>query len=172
MTAPASSRAGATRGRDVAAPCRLLAGLLLLALVALSILQIFARTFLETPLTWTEELSRLLLVWMTFIGAAVVTYDGTHLKVDTFLIRLPPRVRPVVDQLNVIVALAFLATVMWFSLPILRLSSFGTTGALGVPFSAFRAPAPVGAALMLAFLLVRAVRGRRAPEMPLEEIPE
>lgn len=150
-------------GRDLAAPFRAIAGALFLGLVALSALQIVARTLLSTPLTWTEELSRLLLVWMTFVAAGVLSYDDGHLKVETIVARFPPRVRRGVEIGTALLSLVFLAVVAWFSVPILRLSAFGASGALGLPLTAFRAPAPVGAVLMFAFTLLRLRSGRRRP---------
>ena len=95
---------------------------------------------------------------MTFLAAAVVTYDGTHLRVDTFFLRLSPVARRRVRTLNTILALAVLVLIAIYSLPILQLSAFGRTGTLGVPFAYFRAPATVGASLMVALLLLRVRR--------------
>ncbi len=140
---------------DLARPLRFVCGVLFGAIVVLSILQVFFRSVLDSPLTWSEELSRLLLVWMTFLAAAVVSYDGTHLRVDTLFLRLSHRARRGVRAFNAGVVLVFLGVVAVYSLPILRLSAFGRTGTLDVPFAYFRAPATVGAALMFAFVLVR-----------------
>lgn len=52
-------------------------------------LQIFARYLFHSPFIWPEEIARLLLVWMTFIGAAALTRRGGDLAVDTFVELLP-----------------------------------------------------------------------------------
>lgn len=67
----------------------LLAMLLVAALLVVVNLQIFARYIFHHPFIWPEEVSRLLLVWMTFIGAAALTRRGADLAVDTFIDMLP-----------------------------------------------------------------------------------
>ena len=69
---------------DWIAPLRWISGLLFLLIVVLTIAQVVWRFALNNPLVWSDEVARLLLIWMTFVTAAVVTYDGTHLCVDTF----------------------------------------------------------------------------------------
>lgn len=56
-------------------------------------LQIIARYVFHAPFIWPEEVSRLLLVWITFISAAAVTRRVGDLAVDTFIEMLPRRAR-------------------------------------------------------------------------------
>lgn len=71
-----------------------LSGMLLIAgLAAVVNLQIFSRYLFNAPFIWPEEVARLLLVWMTFIGAAALTRRGSDIAVDTFVLLFPPRVR-------------------------------------------------------------------------------
>lgn len=56
--------------------------LLLTVMVILVILQIIARNYLEISVPWTEELSRVLLVWMTFIGSVVLISEKSHVVVE------------------------------------------------------------------------------------------
>ena len=78
------------RARDFALPLRILVGLTFATIVSLTIAQVFFRFALDDPLIWSEELVRILLIWMTFVGAAVVCWDGRHLNVDVIFIRRPP----------------------------------------------------------------------------------
>ena len=41
-------------------------------IVILTLAHVFCRHFLDNPILWSEELSRLVVVWMTFIGSAAV----------------------------------------------------------------------------------------------------
>lgn len=56
-------------------------------------LQIFARYVFNAPFIWPEEVSRLLLVWMTFIGSAALVRRGSEIAVDTFVLMLPSHAR-------------------------------------------------------------------------------
>jgi TRAP-type transport system small permease protein len=59
---------------------------LLLGLTAVVTLQIIARVFFEA-FSWTEELSRYLLVWSTFLGASMGFKRGSHVAI-TFIVDL------------------------------------------------------------------------------------
>ena len=52
-------------------------------------LQFFTRYVLNNSLSWTEEIARYLLMWITFIGAAVAMRRGTHIAVEVALLFLP-----------------------------------------------------------------------------------
>lgn len=63
-------------------------------------LQIFARYIFHAPFIWPEEVSRLLLVWMTFIGSAALTRRGADLAVDTFIEMMPRGARRIMLMLR------------------------------------------------------------------------
>lgn len=151
---------------DLARPLRLLVGILFAAIVALTVAQVGFRYLLGAPLIWSEELAKLFLVWMVFLGAAAVAFDGRHLDVDVLFKALPPAIRTAVRWLNLAVAVAFLAAMGWFALEIIEIESWATLGATGLSAAWVRAPAAVGAALIIAFLVIRRLaRGwRGAPD--------
>lgn len=45
-------------------------------------LQVGSRYVLNSSLPWTEEASRLILVWLTFVGASASSFLGVHLRFD------------------------------------------------------------------------------------------
>jgi len=72
--------------------CRLLSVLMVIAL-ALMVVLVFGNVVLRyafnSGFTISEELSRWLFVWMTFLGAVTALNEGSHLGVDSFVARLP-----------------------------------------------------------------------------------
>jgi len=60
-----------------------------MALVIL--LQVFFRYALNDSLFWSEELGRMLLVWLSFLGASVAYKRGAHPGVGLLVQRLPRR---------------------------------------------------------------------------------
>lgn len=54
---------------------------LLVALGAIVLLQIVSRDILGIPVKWTEELSRVLIAWLTFVGASAVAKINGHPRV-------------------------------------------------------------------------------------------
>jgi TRAP-type C4-dicarboxylate transport system permease small subunit len=72
--------------------CRILS-VLMVAALALMVVLVFGNVVLRygfnSGFTVSEELSRWLFVWMTFLGAVVALHEGTHLGTDTLVSRIP-----------------------------------------------------------------------------------
>lgn len=72
--------------------CRLLSVLMVVCL-ALMVIMVFGNVVLRygfnTGITMSEELSRWLFVWMTFLGALVALRNHSHLGTDSLVSRLP-----------------------------------------------------------------------------------
>jgi TRAP-type transport system small permease protein len=70
-----------------------LLSLLMVAALALMVMLVFTNVVLRyafnSGLTLSEELSRWLFVWMTFLGAFVGLREKSHLGTDTLVARLP-----------------------------------------------------------------------------------
>jgi len=71
----------------------LLGGVLLLAAIAINFANIIGRYVFFTAIYWAEEVLVFIVIWGVFIGAAAITYQGAHLKMDLFsgAIRSPYR---------------------------------------------------------------------------------
>nr|WP_320013937.1 TRAP transporter small permease [uncultured Desulfobacter sp.] len=60
------------------------------AMAVIVAVQVFFRYALNSSLFWSEEVARLLLVWLTFLGATVAYFHGAHPGVDGLYRRLAP----------------------------------------------------------------------------------
>src|SRR6185369_4466103 len=122
-------------------------------------------------LYWTEEASRLLLVWLTFWGATVLQRTNDHMVLSVFVDALPEAVRQVIlilVDVVVVLALGFLA---WYGWTAAQLTLAQQTIGLGVSLAVFAFPLPLAAGVMLAYTLYgswRRLRGRPIPSS-LEE---
>jgi len=56
-------------------------GILVTILVTMG-MQVFARYVFGSPISWSEEVARLGLIWLTFIAAGFVAARGQHIAVD------------------------------------------------------------------------------------------
>lgn len=74
--------------------CRLLTALMVAAL-AIMVVLVFANVVLRyvfnSGITLSEELSRWLFVWLTFMGAIVAMHEGAHLGTDMLVSRMSVR---------------------------------------------------------------------------------
>lgn len=92
--------------------CRLLAWLMVLSL-ALMVVMVFGNVLMRygfnSGITLSEELSRWLFVWMTFLGGVVALNERSHLGTDSLISRLPVAGR----KLCLAVSLALMLYVCW-----------------------------------------------------------
>lgn len=166
--APAPAPRLARQTIDLALPFRIAVALALITVVLLTLAQIFFRFVLNAPLIWSEELSRLLVVWMTFIGAAVVCWDGRHLNVDVMFNLLPVAARNVVRVINAVISIALLVILVSPTMRLVEIENFAELGALEIPSGIVRLPVAVGAVLMALAIALRLLyrRRRAAPDDP------
>ena len=68
----------AKRGLDLAYPLRLLVGGAFIIIVALTLIQVFFRSVLDSPLIWSEEVVRLLLVWVFLPSGIKQDREGVY----------------------------------------------------------------------------------------------
>ncbi|MDR1534257.1 MAG: TRAP transporter small permease [Planctomycetota bacterium] len=86
---------------------------LMILLAVFCFAQVFWRLILQNPLAWSEEVSRYLFVWLTFIGAAAAVATRGHFLVDVVIGKLPPR-PALAFRLFGYLAILFFAYIMLF----------------------------------------------------------
>lgn len=77
----------------VAVAARTVAALLLVIMTAIVLLQVFFRYGLNNSLSWTEELAKIMMVWMAFLVAPWALRQGVNVSIDMFVDALPRRLR-------------------------------------------------------------------------------
>lgn len=70
---------------------RVVCGICLLSIVGCVALQVLTRYVFEFPLSWTEESSRFLLVWMVFLGSIVTLSKDENIRLTLLASRLSGR---------------------------------------------------------------------------------
>jgi TRAP-type transport system small permease protein len=89
---------------------------LFILVLAVASLQVIARYVLVTPLPWTEEIARFLLVWVTFLGAASITRRKLHITVEFFSSKYPPRLGHLINATLYVLMALFLVVIFWGTL--------------------------------------------------------
>jgi TRAP-type transport system small permease protein len=97
-----------------------LAALLFAAALALVNLQILCRFVLSVSVPWTEEVSRLVFVWLAFMGAAIGTREASLIVIDTLPEIIGPRWNAIMGPLVRIVSLAIILFMFLASLPLVQ----------------------------------------------------
>src|SRR3954464_7057688 len=95
------------------------AGLFGAALVLVNV-QILCRFVLAIGVPWTEEVSRLIFIWLAYLGAAIGAREGTLIVIDTLPMLLGPRVQRVLDPFVRVLSFAIVAFLFAASIPLVR----------------------------------------------------
>jgi len=73
---------------------------------------VFTRFLLNSPSRWTEEIARLLLIWVALLGAAVAYGRNEHLGFDYLVEQLDPAVKELLALVSKCIVIAFALLVM------------------------------------------------------------
>ncbi|GEN46636.1 sialic acid TRAP transporter small permease protein SiaQ [Alkalibacillus haloalkaliphilus] len=55
--------------------------------------QVFSRTILDSPLTWSEQLARFLFVYVAYLAVSSEIKDDGHVRIDYFYNKFPRKVK-------------------------------------------------------------------------------
>lgn len=139
---------------------RTLIGLSML-IAAVVFLQVVFRYVLRQPLFWSEELPRYLLIWTSFLAAALAQKNEAHINITLALTPLAPRIRRGVQILTNLVILAFLGVLVYSGSLVTSITAHHRSTALQLPMGIVYAALPVGAALMILYLILQIARDLR-----------
>ncbi|ODT60413.1 MULTISPECIES: TRAP transporter small permease [Paracoccus] len=146
-----------------------LGALLVAVLVTLTAAAVFMRYVMGAPISWTEEVSAILMIWIIMLGAISCEWHRQHLTIDFAVAWLP---RPGRRWLGVAVALlsvAVLLTMAWLAWGLAQGAGFKRTQILGVSWFWMNLAVVVGALGASAVTLWRMVLPARDPLDPALE---
>lgn len=87
---------------------RHLAWMALVVMVAIIMAQVVSRYLINSPLSWTEEAARFLMLWMTGLIAPTAYRRGGFVAIDMLLSALPRRIGGAVGLILLLVAMLVL----------------------------------------------------------------
>lgn len=110
-----------------------LVGFLMILLVIIGGAQVFSRYILNYSLTWSEELSRYILVWLVFMAIGVGLRRKAHIGMNVIVAGCPAGIQRWFELFSCIVAIVFGAVIAFYSYQLVQAAMFQTTAALGIP---------------------------------------
>ena len=125
--------------------------ILLICMVIIMGLQIFSRYCLHTPLSWSEELTLYLFVWSVFLSISYCVKKRISIKIEQFLMILPPRGQTGLRLLRHTLVFIFCLIMIPYAWTFVQQSiSFGATSpALHLPMVFIQSAPLVGFVLLL-----------------------
>lgn len=119
---------------------------------------VILRYAFSSGITWSEEVSRFLSVWMTFLGAIAALKENKHLNVDMFLNKLPKNVKVVVLIIGQLIMLCVLWLLLEGTWKMTLMSVSSLAPATGLPLSyvyGVGVVASIGMGVLVVYNIVR-----------------
>ena len=136
---------------------------LILAVITVSLVyQVFGRYVIGKAPGWTEEVARMLIVWLTMLGAAACLRGGSHIAVTVLVNALPDGLRAPVLWLRDFAILVAVAVLAWAGARFAMLNATQDSAALEIPMIWAYASLCVGPALVALQLALSRI-GREPP---------
>ena len=73
---------------------------LLVGMVAVVSLTVYMRYFQGEPPQWSITVSKILMIWFSFLGIALAIRTGTHIALEAIVARMPSPIRRAVHRVN------------------------------------------------------------------------
>ncbi len=140
-------------------------GTLLLVAVAINMSNVAGRYLFDSPIYWAEEGMVFLQIAVVIIGAALVTRDNAHLRMDAVEHLMPRRLKRRLDIFTGVLTVVVALIVTWFSVGIVAgmiendQRSMVSQMPLALPFSVL----PLGFLLIALYALLRVIHLVRRP---------
>lgn len=147
--------------RAVNAALRFAACALLLAMCCAMALQVFQRFVVGRSLDWPDELAPTLLVWISFVGAALAARDNEHVGFPLLVDALPPSVAVAVRLASTSVIVVLLGVYVWFSAPLMVRTWDQTLTTVPISRGLLYAVLPFTSLVMIGYALLHSPLGTR-----------
>ena len=148
---------------------RLVSGIVMTLLIGMIITTsagVLWRYGFNSALSWSEELSRFLLVWVSFLGAAMATYRGSHIGIAVVFDRLPARARLWVGRIVDVMVICYMVAVLAGGIKMLPFVHVRVAATLPFHMNVPYLVMPVSAGLIIFYMLVHLLAGTGQPEEP------
>lgn len=115
----------------------------ILAMVILIIVQVFSRQLFSYTPSWSEELSKLFFVWISFLGIAYGFKAKLHISLGLVVNAMPEKIQDVCDYFAKVLVIGFGVIMMYYGWHFTVLMGNSSMPGTGLPSSAIYAAIPV-----------------------------
>ena len=129
----------------------------LVLLVVIITYQVFMRYALNSPPTWTEEISLILMIYLGLLGGAWGVRQDIHLSIKLLVSKLPVKLRGAVNVLSLILILVFSLFLIKYGLELMQLTKFQTLPATKIKVCYTYLALPLAGVFFLVFSVEKIV---------------
>lgn len=124
---------------------------MLAVMVVVIIIQVFSRQLFSYTPSWSEELSRLLLVWISFFGIAYGVKERLHIALGLFVGLFPKSIQHVFDLFSKLLLIGFGAIMIYYGRQFVILMGGSTMPGTGLTSSYLYACIPVAGVFLILY---------------------
>lgn len=126
---------------------------LLIAMVVAVVLQVVFRYVVGKPLTWTEEASRFLFVWLIMLQVGHCIKEKAHIKVEMFVDLMPRKIQWILDKVMKVIALVFFLYLIPYAFQLTVAQHKILSTALQIPYSYIYGTVGIGSILVVLHII-------------------
>ncbi|MDI6601324.1 MAG: TRAP transporter small permease [Thermoanaerobacteraceae bacterium] len=125
----------------------------LVAMTAVTFIQVIFRYVFFYSLPWSEEFSRYCLIWLTYIGGSLGLKKGVHVAVEALVINLPYRIKEIFKKISYIllIILSFFLVVYGINLSNSNMPQLSPS--MHIPIGIIYLAIPIGSLFAIIHLL-------------------
>ena len=137
--------------RAIVLICKVALFILCVAIIFAAFVQVFCRFVLNMPLTWTDEMCRFGMVWITFIGAGYAVRTHAHIVVDLLVQLIPQKPRAAIERFNFVFIIIFSAVLTYFGANLAMTNVTQLSPGLHLSMGLVYFVMPIGGVLMIVY---------------------
>ncbi len=129
-------------------------GSMMFVMCAVIAWQIFSRYVLKDMSSWSEEVARFLMVWISLLGSAAVLRRGGHVTVTILLDHISSKLKQRVLIIRDVLMLATLVSITYYGWEFAQINAVQLSAAMDIPMSWVYASLWLGMGLCVVVLLL------------------
>lgn len=137
-----------------------LLAILLAVIVLIVFSNVLSRYLLNASLAWSDEISRMMFIWLVFLGAIIAYINNEHLGLDIFINIFPKKITQVFILVADIVVFISLTVVLkgGIDMTVDSFESGWVSSAVPIQYGYIYLVVPISAALMLIECLLKFIK--------------
>jgi TRAP-type C4-dicarboxylate transport system permease small subunit len=113
--------------------------------------QIIMRWVFKNPIVWSEELIRLMFVWICYIGWTMASRNKSHICITALVSKLSPLAQKVMQTFNCFLVILFSVFMVYFGIEMTGVGSRGMAVTLPINFALVYVSAPIANFIILLY---------------------
>lgn len=130
---------------------KILVGSILIGATLLLFVNVMLRYVFHYGISWAEEIVRYTMLWTVFVGAGVVSREGTHVSMEAFFTIWPERIQRIGFLGINMFCIATILIIFFFGSGLVKMvvETGQTTEAASIPMWLIYSAFPIGSTLMM-----------------------